>query len=244
MFLRELRRYKVTQPLVFAMLTWYLKESDGRKKRRLARLVNKNLKRLAAFVLRTAFVAPKFETSHFEAQFSGYAKIIADADDIHDQEFLGFLLECDRSEYGVLDDEKFQNELLEKSITTKAKTKEFLFGINSEIQRDAQLLDERNCTVEHILPESPQHWGGWTAFDHENANDWVHRLGNLTLMGPADNKPGPKYNGNFAKKREIYRESGVSLTRELTEFNAWTPDLIEKRQREMAKRAVRTWAFD
>ena len=138
-FLRELRRYKVTQPLVFAMLSWYLKESDGRKKRGNARLISKNLKRLAAFVLRTAFVAPKFEPSHFEAQFSRYARFIADADDIPDAEFADFLIDCDRPEFGVLDDRKFENALLEASITAKVKTKEFLLGINSAIQRDAQL---------------------------------------------------------------------------------------------------------
>ena len=224
-FLRELRRYKVTQPLVFAMLSWYLAESDVPKKRRSARVVNRNLKRLAAFVLRTAFVAPKFETSHFEVQFSGHARIIADAGDIHDDEFMRFLLECDRTEYGVLDDEKFQNELLEKNITTKAKAKEFLSGINRAIQRDA-------------------HWGGWTAFDHESANDWVHRLGNLTLMGPADNKPGPKYNGDFAKKCEIYKDSGVALTRKVAEFESWNPAAIDERQRTMAKLAVGVWEFD
>ena len=75
-FLWELRGYTVTQPLVFALLTTYLRETDGWRKKRIAETVHKNLSRLTAFVLRTAFVAPKFEPSHFEAKFSNFAKEI------------------------------------------------------------------------------------------------------------------------------------------------------------------------
>ena len=99
-FLRELSVYTVTQPLVFALLTWYIRESDGRKRRRLAKIVNKNLSRLATFVLRTAFVGKKFEPSHFEMKFSDYAKAITTAADIPDADFADFLRDCDRMEYG------------------------------------------------------------------------------------------------------------------------------------------------
>ena len=62
-------------------------------------------------------------------------------------------------------------------------------------------------------------------------------------MGPADNKPGPKYNGDFAKKCEIYKDSGVALTRKITEFDVWTPAEVQDRQLKMAKLAVRVWEF-
>ena len=242
-FLRELRSYRVTQSLVFAMLTWYIRETDGRKKRRIAKIVNKNLSRLTTFVLRTAFVAPKFEPSHFEMKFSNYAKDITSSDDIPNAEFADFLRGCDRSEHGVLDNSKFRDALVEARITGSNKIKTFLLGINSALQRDARLLNSRSCTVEHILPESSQHWSGWTSFNNKDAGDWVHRIGNLTLMGPADNKPGAKYNGNFAKKCESYQDSGIALTRELKKYVDWTPAAIEERQRLMVKRAARVWDF-
>ena len=241
--LRELRGYKVTQPLVFVMLNWYIRESHGRKKKRIAKIANKNLGRLAAFVLRTAFVAPKFEPSHFETEFSNYARVIAAATDLPDTEFASFLRDCDHSAYGVLDDSRFQDAMTEKTMTGSTKIKQFLVGINNDLQQDAQLLNERLCSVEHILPKSPQHWRGWTGFNSEDAGDWVDRIGNLTLMGPTDNKPGPKYNGTFAKKRESYQGSGVALTRELRQYDDWTPSVIKARQWKMAERAVRVWGF-
>ena len=242
-FLRELRGYTVTQPLVFATLSWYIREADGQKRRRIAKVANRNLKRLAAFVLRTAFVAPKFEPSHFETEFSNYARDIASGSDIPDVGFAEFLRDCDRSAYGVLDDEKFVSAMTEARMTGTGKIKQFLLGVNAEMQSDARLLDERYCTIEHILPKSPQHWGDWSGFIGKEPDSWVHRTGNLTLMGATDNKPGPKYNGNFSKKRETYGNSGVALTREIAKYADWTPMTIEDRQHEMAKRAVRVWAF-
>ena len=242
-FLRELRGYTVAQPLVFAILLRYIRESDGRKKKRLAKIAYRNLSRLATFVLRTAFVAPKFEPSHFETEFSNYAKEITFATDLPDTAFADFLRGCDRSKYGVLDNFRFQSAIVEARMTGAMKIRQFLLGINGILQSDARLLNERFCSIEHVLPKSSQHWRGWTGFNLVDEADWVDRIGNLTLMGPTDNKPGPKYNGDFAKKRESYRNSGLKLTRELGEFTEWTPDTIEARQRTMAKRATDVWQF-
>ena len=128
-------------------------------------------------------------------------------------------------------------------MTGATKLKQFLLGINGSRQHDVQLLNERLCTIEHILPKSPKHWGGWTGFKDVDGADWVQRIGNLTLMGPADNKPGEKYNAAFAKKRASYEDSSLTITRELKDYDDWTPAYIEARQRDMVKRAVRVWKF-
>lgn len=243
-YLRELRGYKVTQPLVFAILTWYLHETDGRRKRRIARIANLNLQRLTTFVLRTAFVVPKFEPSHFETQFSIFARYILNADDLPSLEFADFLKDCDNSAFGILDDTKFVNALSDARMTGNTRIKQFLLGINADIQSDARLLDERFCTVEHVLPKSSQHWDMWSEFNHQDAGEYIHRIGNLTILGPEDNKPGPKFNGDFQVKRDIFRHSGVKLTRDLSLNEQWSPAAIDERQKEMAEIAVQVWRFD
>ena len=117
-----------------------------------------------------------------------------------DIEFADFLRDCDRTAYGVLNNSKFQDAMVEAEMTGNKKIKKFLLGINSSLQRDARLLNEYHSSIEHILPQSPEHWGGWTGFNHVDKSDWVRRIGNLTLMGQTDNKPGQQYNGDFAKK--------------------------------------------
>ena len=243
-FLRELRAYSVSQPLVFANLVRYVRESDGRKRKRIARIVNRNLKRLASFVLRTAFVAPKFEPSHYETEFSNYAKEIANATDIPDSEFAEFLRECDRSSYGILEDSKFKSTMEEAKMSRGPRVKLFLLGVNGELQPDSRLVNENYCSVEHVLPKSSEHSSNWSGFQSVNLADWANRIGNLTLLGVADNKPGSKFNGDFAKKKEIYKNSGFTLTRQLCGFSEWTPNQIHLRQKNLAKLAVRIWMFD
>ena len=240
-FLRELNIYTVSHPLVFALLTWYVREDDGRKRKRVANLVNRNLSRLSTFVMRAAFVAPKFEPSHFETEFSNCARNILASDQLVDREFVQFLQECDRAEHGVLDDARFRDAMLGASMTGNPRIRQFLLGINRLQQPDARLLNESRCTVEHILPKSPQHWGAWTGF--EDGADWINKVGNLTLMSSADNKSGTKYNSSFAKKRDSYADSSVAITRELKKHADWTSAEIESRQQNMVEQAIRVWAF-
>lgn len=243
-FLRELRDYKVAQPLMFALMLKYVRETDGRSRPRVAKLINKNLSRLATFVLRTAFVAPKFEPSLFEMEFSNFAMRIATDDGILDGEFCEFLKECDRSRYRVLDDNRFVEAMSEMELHGKRKIKSFLLGVNRAQQGPgATILNEAQCSIEHILPVSPEHNGKWRDFQSVDVEDWVHRVGNLTLISAIDNKPGTKYNLSFSRKRASYRDSSIAITRNLARLDDWTPAAIEKRQRKMAKQAARVWIF-
>lgn len=243
-FLRELRGYTVTQPLVFALMAKYVHETDGRRRRRIARLAHRNLGRLATFVLRTAFVAPKFEPSHFETEFSNFARSLTATAEVPDDMVLRFLQDCDRSEYGALDDARFLEAMTETTLRGNPRIKQFLLGVNRHQRPDATVLNEVDCSVEHILPVSSEHWSGWKGFRDVDAKDWVHRIGNLTLMSSGDNKPGGKYNASFSRKRVSYQESSVAVTRELAKCDDWTPENLRDRQRELAEAAVAVWVFE
>lgn len=242
-FLRELRKYTITQPLVFALMLKYIREKDGRRKPRIAKLINRSLSQLTTFVLRTAFVAPKFEPSHFETEFSNFAMRMAANGDVIKDKFSEFLRGCDRSEHRVLDDERFVEAMTKTEMRGGPKIKSFLLGINRRQGSGAEMLDEARCSVEHILPVSSEHNRQWKGFRNVDAEDWVHRIGNLALMSAIDNKPGSKYNSSFAKKRNSYKESSIAITREVGCCTDWTPETIEKRQRVMAKQAARVWTF-
>ena len=242
-FLRELRSYKVAQPLIFATLTRYLSESDGRKRKRLAKIANRNLSRLATFVLRTAFVANKFEPSRFEDGFSNFSATVMSTENIPDADFADFLVTCDQAAYKVLNDSEFRRIIADGVMTGDSKAKQFLLGINADQRTDRQLLNERFCSVEHIFPKSPRHWSGWVEFENEDGDEWVNKIGNLTLLAREDNKPGEKYNSDFAQKLPIYSDSEIALTRKLVKYTDWSPSAIRERQKEMAKRAVNVWKF-
>lgn len=243
-FLSELKAYKVAQPMVFALLSRYLMETDTAKKKRLAKRIHTDLKRITSFIMRTAFVAPKFEPSHFESEFSSLAKKIMSEKRLYDIDIMGFLKEFD-SVYGIIDDDKFIDKMkvVEIRNVRDRRAKRFLLSVNHSLQSDSSLINEQHCSVEHILPKSNEHWPGWTDFAEHNPEDWVHRIGNLTLLGQEDNKPGKSDNASFFRKKEIFGRSAIKMTRELR-YEDWSPDTIAARQEKLAKLAANSvWTF-
>ena len=242
MFLRELNTYKVTQPLLFALLFRYAAETDGRRRPRLAKWIHRRLKHVTSFVMRTAFVAPKFEPSHFESEFSDLAARIVAAPDVYDVDVDGCLKDCD-SAYGVVDDRKFKARMSEIELRDKKRIKRYLFAVNCNMQRDGDLMNESQCTIEHILPQSPRHWAGWGGFNESEPSEWVHRIGNLTLLGRHDNKPGESDNRDFLAKKSACSGSVIQISREVGACDDWSPREIAERQRRLADHAVQVWSF-
>lgn len=237
--LRELNAYTVTHPIVLSLLYWYIDESDGRRRRGIAHTVARNLDRLAAFVLRTAFVTQRFSPSTYEKRFAEYAKTIYTAEELVDGDFAVFLQKCDTER--VLDDRRFIEALEQARPKRGPKVRQLLLGINRELRGGT--LNEEGCTLEHVLPESPEHWKGWTGFDGVDCRDWVDRLGNLSLLGRTDSRGAKTFNRSFEDKAKVYQRSAVALSREIGGLNKWTPTAIRRRQREMAEVAARAWAF-
>ena len=241
-FLQELKTYKVAQPMVFALLSRYVMEPEAVKKKRLAKRIHSDLKRITSFVMRTAFVSPKFEPSHFESEFSNLAKKIMTAKQLYDIGIMSFLKEFDDT-YGIVDDNTFIEKMKVVEIRDARRIKRFLLGVNHFMQSDSSLINENHCSVEHILPKSEKHWPGWKNFAGQKPETWIHRIGNLTLLGREDNKPGKANNASFSRKKEIFERSAIKLTREFAHKD-WSPDAIATRQEELARIAAKeVWSF-
>lgn len=239
----ELSVYRVSHPLVFAMLRIYVNETERRRKKEIAKSVQKNLRRLAAFVLRTAFVAPKFETSQFEKEFATFAEHIVQAADPCEDEFFRFLRSCDRKAYQALNDTRLKSAIRELHLKGVSRIKQFLLGINENMDKDGYLMRGRSCSIEHVLPRSPVHWNGWKAFSNENLESCSTRIGNLTLMTRVSNSPTVRFNQSFQSKIPSFQTSAFQITRSLAEFDEWSPMAISQREDEMLRRAVQVWRF-
>ncbi|MDE0011485.1 MAG: DUF262 domain-containing HNH endonuclease family protein [Candidatus Poribacteria bacterium] len=243
-FLQELKAYKVAQPIVFALLNRYVMEPDSVKKRRLAKRVHADLNRITSFILRTALVVPKFEPSQFESEFSNLAKRIMSANNLYDVDIMCFLEEFDVT-YGIINDDKFieKMKVVEIRNVRDRRAKRFLLSINHSMQSDGRLINEQHCSLEHIIPRSEYHWSGWNNFEEHNPEDWIYRIGNLTLLGIEDNRPSQGDNISFSRKKEIFERSAIKLTREL-DYEDWSPHAITSRQEKLAKLAAKTvWTF-
>lgn len=244
-YLFELSGYTVTQSLVFSMLELYINTHNSTNKRRMAKLINKNLSRLSAFVMRTAFVAPKFEPSRFEKEFARLAEKISSKRDPLVDDFANCLKEIDPVDQQVLNDRSFRDAIRDIHLKGGTKVKQFLIGINRDMQQDGAIIRASQCSIEHIFPKSSVHWAGWTKFRQKkiNAIEWVDRIGNLTLVARTSNKSSTKFNESFEKKAMSFRNSAFEMTRELSHKESWGPVEITRRESELVSRALKVWRF-
>ena len=141
-------------------------------------------------------------------------------------------------------DDEFISDFENKIINTKSNqriAKYILLKINEEISEDNPLLqiDDTNLTLEHILPENPsEEWKN--IFDKEIIEESIYRIGNFTLLSSIKNRK--LGNENYNKKKEIYKNSDILITKNLAKYYTdWNYEQIKKRQSEMAKKARLIW---
>ncbi len=146
-----------------------------------------------------------------------------------------------------VDDEKFVQDFSILTINTGGRrrkvAKYILCCLETELSGRACDPDTDPATIEHILPENPT--ADWAEhFPEEKWDEYIYRLGNLTLLEPSLNRQIG--NRSYAEKLEGYAQSQYHITSILPDFapEAWTPQLVEHRQRNMAERAAHLWRSD
>ncbi|HFD87118.1 MAG TPA: HNH endonuclease, partial [Gammaproteobacteria bacterium] len=146
-----------------------------------------------------------------------------------------------------VDDEKFKQDFAVLTINTGGRRRKVAKYILCHLETDqsgrACDPDTDPATIEHILPENPT--ADWAEqFPEEKWDEYIYRLGNLALLEPSLNRQIG--NRPYAEKLEGYARSQYRTTSTLPDLapEAWTPQLVEHRQRKMADRAAHLWRSD
>lgn len=91
--------------------------------------------------------------------------------------------------------------------------------------------------VEHLYPQNPK--DNARLDDHD---DWVHRIGNLTLLASKWNVTTK--NGDFQMvKFPLISKSFLFLSKWVKDRTSWGPAQIEARQNEFAEIAPKVWTY-
>ena len=241
--LSELREYTVSHPLVFALLHRFIREKDKERKRQTGRVVMRSLKNLASFVMRTAFVSEKFEPSKVEDVFANCSRDVFKGSDLESLDIMDELESSD--EKGIIGDANFIRLMEAVEFRRDARRPlRLLFGINAQAQPGSSAVMESKCSLEHILPRSDVHWGGWSGFGGDDPGRWVYRTGNMLVVPKGENRSTAEYNGSFRAKKQIFSRSILEMPRLLAEdYDEWTPRAVEERSGLLAEQAARTWRF-
>lgn len=101
-------------------------------------------------------------------------------------------------------------------------------------------------SIEHVLPQTPEADSEWCSNFPEPAQreTTVHRLGNLVLLSHRKNSSAQNY--DFDKKKAKYflgkgKVSPFALTTQVLNEKVWTPEVVERRQKELLARLKSLW---
>jgi hypothetical protein len=97
--------------------------------------------------------------------------------------------------------------------------------------------DPSIINLEHVLPKKPE--GNWPNFSDEEVSNYVNRIGNQALIQTSKNSNIKS--ADFAAKKNIYKDAQYTLTKQIAEYEDWTPDSISKRQSELSELSVIAW---
>jgi hypothetical protein len=140
-------------------------------------------------------------------------------------------------------DESFKQSFSEKVLkTTDTRNNKLVRYILCELEQQKSQqeydLDGDTFSIEHVLPQKPEE--GWSQFTDEQVENFVYRIGNMTLMEKGKNNEIA--NKPFSEKIKSYVTSVFGLTKKIAENHSeWTVDRIDSRQRELAKLALTVW---
>lgn len=139
---------------------------------------------------------------------------------------------------------KVLRESLDQDIYGRGFARAVLLRIEVEQQDDSvEKTFNGAITIEHILPQTmtAPYWK--ERFTAEQHQQWVHKLGNLTLLSGSKNSGAQ--NSDFDKKKAIYNERNkkvsFDLTKEVCQKSNWSPTILKNRHGELVEQAYKIW---
>ena len=228
----EFNLFRVRQPMPLLFAAW---ETFSRQ----------DFIRLLKLVVVISFrytVVSRLNTNALEAVYHRAAKAVMDGVAATPAQVFRHL-----EQIYVADDKMRQDFSLLEINTRGRRNKKLVKYILARLEQDAsgQFRDPETDpgTIEHVLPENPgEPWS--EAYPPERWEDTVYRLGNLTLLEASVNRQIG--NAAYLDKCAAYGESQYTVTRRIAAMapEEWTPELLHKRQTDLAARATHLWRAD
>lgn len=120
-----------------------------------------------------------------------------------------------------------------------------LLKINDLLAGEAQAVDPKTVSCEHILPRNVPASSPWRqAFRSSDGRRfeggrYVHMLGNLAVLPHIENRMADTH--PYAEKRSILKRSSFDISKDAAKSKAWTPDVVLARSDRLAKLLIEHW---
>ena len=119
-----------------------------------------------------------------------------------------------------------------------------LLKLNDLLAKQAQAIDPRNVSCEHILPINPPKRGPWrSAFRGRNGQFnggvFTQMLGNVTILTHPQNREAD--NSPYEVKRKILKASGFAISKHAAAQKIWNGEVIADRSEELFELLADCW---
>ena len=196
---------------------------------------------IKSYLLRRAVLG--LQTRGYWAVFARMAHSIED-----DAPFESFkvALARERGSYLFPSDGSFLSGLRERNLYGLRSCRHILDALENSGQPEPSPIGD--YSIEHIMPQSiyeVEDWQTMLGDDWEDVHSaWLHRLGNLTLVGYQNNISYS--NRPFGEKKLLpggFNESAVRLNYYVRNQERWTTAQMEERGTILARRALEIWPY-
>ncbi len=138
------------------------------------------------------------------------------------------------------DDAEFVEALVTQPIYSRRRIPRYMLVSLEDAHAHKEPVDPTTATIEHIMPQTlNEGWRATLGLNHASVHaKWLNTLGNLTLTG----YNAELGNAPFSEKKEKLKHTHFELTRGVLEADTWGAEEIERRGRDLAKRAVARWS--
>ncbi|KGP74483.1 DUF262 domain-containing protein [Pontibacillus yanchengensis] len=183
------------------------------------------------FIFRNCVVAGRV-ANKYETLFAGIAFKISEKQITTSEEIFKEL------KPELLNDEDFENAFRTLTIKKSSVAKYILRAINNYNEQEIQVLENNSkIHLEHIMPKK---LGVWEV-DEETHQTYLHRIGNLTLLGNEYNTR--LKNKSFDVKKQTYINSKIEITKSICTYDEWDIAAIEERQKLLFEGALNRWGI-
>lgn len=137
--------------------------------------------------------------------------------------------------------------LLDSTVYGKPFDRAVLMRLEEAIQDNSVSKSySGQITIEHVLPQAlkDEYWK--EHFDELSHEEWIHKLGNLTLLSGRKNYRAQYY--SFDRKKKIYNERNnkvsFDLTKEICEVDDWHLPVLEERHNKLMELSREIWTIN
>lgn len=136
------------------------------------------------------------------------------------------------------EEDKFKEEFILSSV--KVSVSKMILDRITRKHSESVDWSNKDVHIEHIMPQKPM--GEWKVLydkDEFEYKDYLNRLGNLTIL--QDKKNIRARNKDFNDKKEYYKESRLTITKNLVDYSKWDYNEIVERQEYLYEQSKDLW---